>query len=58
MSENSIAMMITLAVFAGTAAWPVFLDGCALWAQRHPLQRLIAELESIKAEGLAPDAGA
>jgi hypothetical protein len=55
MSESTFALVTTLAVFFGMAAWPVFLDGCALWANQHPLQRLIAELERIDADEFLGD---
>jgi hypothetical protein len=57
MSENTFALIVTFATFAGMAAWPIFLNGCALWMQQHPLQRLLAEIESLQAEGLEADTG-
>ncbi len=55
MSETTFALMMTFATFAGMAAWPIFLDGFALWTQRHPLQRLMAEIEKIDTETRSAD---
>ncbi len=55
MSDSVLALSVTIAIVAGMAAWPIFLDGLALWMQQHPLQRLIAELQSLQAAALEAD---
>jgi len=57
MNESTFALIVTIATFVGMAAWPVFLDGCSLWTQQHPLQRLIAEIESIDPDELELESG-
>jgi len=57
MSDSTFAVVTTIAIFVGLAAWPVFLDGCAVWAERYRLQRFLAQIESIDIDSFRPGRG-
>jgi hypothetical protein len=55
MSDSTFAVVTTIAIVAGLAAWPVFLDGCAVWAERYRLQRFFAQIEAIDIDSFRPE---